>query len=250
MELEPNPPSSPPTTASAEPTPPADHDTPSAGSPRAPRVLSNGPVLFAGVVIVALAVVIAVMFVTNGRGSTSSVKLIPTVASNPNLSGIDLHGLAAPAFQLTNEHGKSISLASERGHVVVLTFLDSTGADQCTSTGKFLGQVATTLGAQASNVTWLAVSVNANDTAANFAQCVRQGHITVPLDLLMGTDKQITPVLEAYHVATTPSKTDVQHTSGLFVIDANGHEIEYADGQVTAANVGHDVLGVLNGTIK
>ncbi len=54
-----------------------------------------------------------------------------TILARAIIGSADLVNRPAPAFSLTDQHGRNVSLASLRGKVVLLTFLDDTCSTDC-----------------------------------------------------------------------------------------------------------------------
>ena len=137
----------------------------------------------------------------------------------------------APDFQLRDEHGKPISLASLRGRPVLLTFIDPLCRDLCPLEAQRLSDVVrATTGAKP---TIVAVSVN---TAGNRAHILdldeRKWNVAPQWRWAVGEEHELARVWHAYHIEVfTTTKTvagvhvrDVVHTEASYLIDASGHE--------------------------
>ncbi|HLZ21220.1 MAG TPA: SCO family protein [Ktedonobacterales bacterium] len=161
--------------------------------------------------------------------STSSVNLLAQQALK---EGTDLGGATAPDFSLRDQNGETVSLASLRGHPVVLTFLDSVcpHAD-CSLMAQYLNWTAKDMGVRSADVSWVAISVDPwHDTPASAAAFLQSRQVTMPFHFLLGTVSQLTPVWSTYHMqAILQSDGVVIHTSGLYVLDAQGRERLYLD---------------------
>jgi hypothetical protein len=68
--------------------------------------------------------------------------------------------LPAPDFSLTDQNGRTVSLASLRGKVVLMTFLDPVCTSDCPIIAQEFKQTGQMLGAQATNVELVAVVAN------------------------------------------------------------------------------------------
>lgn len=79
-------------------------------------------------------------------GLAFSAGLLPVALGGTTLVGTDLGAVPAPDFQLTDERGEPVSLASLRGKAVVLTFLYTSCPDTCPLVATKLGQVQRQLG--------------------------------------------------------------------------------------------------------
>src|SRR5690242_14255293 len=93
------------------------------------------------------------------------VVIVVTIIQQRNISGSSLQGTGmggspAPNFRLTDQFGKSVSLAQFRGKPVVLTFLYTHCPDICPLTAEHLHSTMLELGKDAQNVAILAVSTD------------------------------------------------------------------------------------------
>lgn len=180
---------------------------------------------------VALAVLLAVSPDSNGAPASGS-----NGAAGPGLRWT-LHNTPAPAVRLPDQDGRMTSLASLRGHTVLLTFLDSRCTNLCPIEGSQLAAVQKRLPA-AGRPELVVISVNPADTGASVAKFVRQAGWTQPWRWLLGTRQTLAPVWRAYHIgvrlrhgqAVQTGQTtirvagDVVHTIALYVIDPKGQE--------------------------
>jgi cytochrome oxidase Cu insertion factor (SCO1/SenC/PrrC family) len=148
-----------------------------------------------------------------------------------------IHGAPAPPLNLPDQNGQRTTIADLRGHVVLLTFLDSRCTNLCPIEGAQLAQVQhhLTAGEQPELVV---VSVNPADTRASVARFVRQAGWTRPWRWLLGTKKTLAPVWREYHIGVRFSKGravqtgnttihvagTVSHTIALYLIDSHGRE--------------------------
>jgi protein SCO1/2 len=142
--------------------------------------------------------------------------------------GVDLGRTPAPPFTLRDQAGASLTLDQLHGHPIVLTFLDSVcpHAD-CSLMAEYLNWTAKDLGArQAAQVSWVAVTVNPwHDTPATVSAFITSRQVSVPLHYLLGSPDQLNPVWNAYHMqAILQPDGIVLHTTGVYVLDANGNE--------------------------
>jgi protein SCO1/2 len=136
---------------------------------------------------------------------------------------------AAPDFELRDQGGATVRLSQFQGKVVVLTFFDSLCRDVCPLTAAELRTTFAQLDPrEAGQVAFLAVNVNA---AASGLDDVAEATEQWRLDeiegfrFLTGTEAELTPVWEAYHVAVhhLPAQADeLLHTAGVFLIDQAG----------------------------
>jgi cytochrome oxidase Cu insertion factor (SCO1/SenC/PrrC family) len=136
---------------------------------------------------------------------------------------------SAPGFTLTDQGGQAMSLASLRGRVVVLEFMDPHCTDICPIVSQEFTDAYRELGASAPHVVFLAVSVNryhlqVADVAAFSSE---QRLTTVPAwHFLTGSYPGLRAVWQAYKIevdAPGPD-ADVIHSSQMYFIDPQGRE--------------------------
>jgi protein SCO1 len=128
----------------------------------------------------------------------------------------------APGFDLTDQRGRSVSLASLRGRPLLLTFLDSKCTTLCPIEGHQLGVVERHLGGQP--VRLIIVSVDPADTRHTVAAAARKWGWHGHWQWLMGTPAQLAPVWRAYGIGVQPTATDIAHSMAVYVIDGQGDE--------------------------
>ena len=169
-------------------------------------------------------VVIASIFIFNGLANRATTA--PTGPSK--LLGIDLGSAPAPDITLKDQYGQTIQLSQLHGKPVVLTFFDSyCPHEECPLTAKGLQTAYKSLGKQADQVTWVALSVNPADNPASVAAFLQHNGVTFKLHYLMGTQEQLSPLWNAYHIASAPDpvlKGVIDHTTYVYIIDQQGRE--------------------------
>jgi cytochrome oxidase Cu insertion factor (SCO1/SenC/PrrC family) len=134
----------------------------------------------------------------------------------------------AKSFQLTDQHGRTVSLASLRGKMVLLTFLDPVCTTGCPLIAQEFRAAGQLLGAASKQVELVAVVTNpvyhqVTDTRA----FDRQEHLDqVPNWLyLTGSVPQLQQVWKNYHITAEilPAGSMIGHQDIAYVIDAAGH---------------------------
>jgi cytochrome oxidase Cu insertion factor (SCO1/SenC/PrrC family) len=150
----------------------------------------------------------------------------------------------APAFTLTDQDGRAVSLASLHGKVVLLTFLDDTCSVDCPLIAQEFRQAGQLLGADTARVELVAINYNPLDTQVSYIQAFdrQEGLAGVPNWLyLTGTVAQLQPVWRQYAIAPPeilPAGSMVGHGDYAFVIDQAGHmrqELDFDTGPGTQA---------------
>jgi cytochrome oxidase Cu insertion factor (SCO1/SenC/PrrC family) len=159
-------------------------------------------------------------------------------AANPNVDPILTEALdgtpntldnPAPPFALTDQNGRPVSLASLRGHVVALTFLDPVCTSDCPLIAQEFRQTDHNLQAQRRNVDFVAVVANPIYRSLEYTnEFDRQEGLTGLSNwyFLTGSVSRLTAAWNSYgvQVETVPDGAMVAHDDLAFVIDREGHE--------------------------
>jgi cytochrome oxidase Cu insertion factor (SCO1/SenC/PrrC family) len=151
---------------------------------------------------------------------------------------------AAPAFTLTDQDGRQVSLASLRGKVVLLTFLDPVCTSDCPLIAQEFREADQVLGASSRQVELVAIVANPvyHSTAYTRAFDSQEGLSRVPNWLyLTGSLGQLQQAWKQYGIAAQilPAGGMVAHNDIAFVIDARGHtraELNFDPGPGTASS--------------
>lgn len=141
--------------------------------------------------------------------------------------GTDLGGTPAPGVTLKDQTGATISLAQFKGQPVVLTFFDSLCPHpDCSLMAQYLNWTAQDMGPHSRDIAWVAITVNPwHDTPASVTAFLQAHQVTVPFHYLLGTPDQMAPVWSDYHMqAIEQADGVVLHTTGVYVLDAQGRE--------------------------
>jgi cytochrome oxidase Cu insertion factor (SCO1/SenC/PrrC family) len=135
----------------------------------------------------------------------------------------------APPFRLTDQHGRTVTLASLRGKVVLLTFLDDTCSVDCPLIAQEFRQAGQLLSADTRQVELVAINYNPLFTQVSYLQAFdrQEGLADVPNWLyLTGTRAQLQQVWRRYGVPQAvilPAGSMVGHGDYAFVLDQSGH---------------------------
>ena len=135
--------------------------------------------------------------------------------------------LPAPGFSLTDQNGQTVSLASLRGKVVLMTFLDPVCSTDCPIIAQEFKQTGQLLGAQDKNVELVAVVANPTYRSTIFTRAFdrQEGLNTVPNWLyLTGSLSQLSAVWQHYGVTVQnlPAGAMSAHNDLAVVIDSSG----------------------------
>jgi cytochrome oxidase Cu insertion factor (SCO1/SenC/PrrC family) len=149
----------------------------------------------------------------------------------------------APAFSLTDQQGRSVTLASLRGKVVLLTFLDPVCTSDCPLEAQEFKAAGQLLGAADRHVELVAIVANPVNYQVGytraFDQQERLSHISNWL-YLTGTLTQLRHVWADYGIAADilPAGAMIGHSEVAFAISASGRvrqELDFDPGPGTAA---------------
>jgi cytochrome oxidase Cu insertion factor (SCO1/SenC/PrrC family) len=140
----------------------------------------------------------------------------------------------ASGFSLTNTHGRTVTLASLRGKVVLLTFLDPVCTTDCPVMAQEFKATGTLLGAQDSKVELVAIVANPSYYSTQFTQAFsrQEGLSNVAnWQYLTGTPAQLRSVWNQYglDVENLPAGAMSAHNDLAFVIDPSGQIREEID---------------------
>lgn len=162
-------------------------------------------------------------------------------------AGTTLGSTPAPPFSLRDQTDAPVNLTQMRGHVVILTFLDAVCTTECPITAQYLDWTAQFLKQDAEDVGWLAMTVNPSNTADQANEFLTKNAVKVPLHILLGSASSLAPLWRAYHIVVqSGANGDVEHTLGLYVIDAQGHEREWVDGGYNPKALAADIEALIH----
>jgi protein SCO1 len=127
----------------------------------------------------------------------------------------------APGLALRDQNGARVSLDSLRGHVVLLTFLDSKCVRECPIEGHVLGDVFRHM--KGTGALALTVSVDPwADTAKSARTFAARAGWSGNWRWLLGNRASLAPVWRAYNIAVKRTPGDILHSAALYVVDPNG----------------------------
>jgi cytochrome oxidase Cu insertion factor (SCO1/SenC/PrrC family) len=149
----------------------------------------------------------------------------------------------APPFSLTDQHGDTVTLASLRGKVLLLTFLDPVCTTDCPLEAQEFRQAGQLLGGDSRRVELVAIVANPVDYQLGYTQAFdrQEGLDGVPNWLyLTGSPGRLAQVWASYGVAAeiAPAGSMIAHSENAYVIDQYGRlrqEMNFSPGPGTAA---------------
>jgi protein SCO1/2 len=150
---------------------------------------------------------------------------------------------AAPGFALRDQAGRTVTVAAQRGHWFVVTFLYTHCPDVCPLIAANLNGALRSPTGRNAGLRVLAVSVDpARDTPAAVRRYVAQHRLARSFHYLIGSPAELRRVWRAYHVvALAGPRQTVSHSSFELLVDPEGRERLIYDANVKTAGVVHDL---------
>jgi cytochrome oxidase Cu insertion factor (SCO1/SenC/PrrC family) len=175
--------------------------------------------------VAALAVILVGAAPMAAAAANRTADPILALAIAGNSAALDV---PAPGFQLTDQEGQPVSLASLRGKVVLMTFLDPVCTTDCPIIGAEFKEAGVLLGSADKDVELVAVVANPTYRAVEFTQAFdrEEGLSTVPNWLyLTGSLGQLSQVWRQYGITVEnlPAGSMSAHNDLAVVIDRSGH---------------------------
>jgi len=152
----------------------------------------------------------------------------PVLAQAINGNSAPVNRPAAP-FSLTDQRGGNVTLASLRGKVVLLTFLDDTCTTDCPLIAQEFREAGQLLGADAARVELVAINYNPLYTGLSYIQAFNRQEGLAGIRnwlFLTGARSQLQQVWQNYGVPRAevlPAGSMIGHGDYAFVIDQDGH---------------------------
>jgi cytochrome oxidase Cu insertion factor (SCO1/SenC/PrrC family)/thiol-disulfide isomerase/thioredoxin len=174
-----------------------------------------------------LTLTVAVLFVAGlVYAASPGQQPSPTAALADNNPVLDTGtSLDRPAhnFTLTDQFGRSVSLRSFRGKVVILGFNDSECTTMCPLTTTAMLDAKAMLGPAGAHVQLLGVDANPKATSIDDVLSYSEVHGMVHAwDFLTGSLPQLHQVWHDYSVGVAISHNEVDHDPAIFVISPSG----------------------------
>jgi protein SCO1 len=174
----------------------------------------------------------------------------PSNVVEPGSYAADNTSDCLPAITLVDQHGQDVSLASLKGHPVLIDFIYSTCPGPCPLMTSRMAVVAKLLGHKlGSQVTFVSITIDPeHDRPAELEKYAREsGADAAGWLFLTGTPAQIDRVLAIYHLRRTrnPDGT-VNHAAASYLLGPDGHQVrQYQPLEVKASAVVADINRVL-----
>jgi protein SCO1/2 len=190
-------------------------------------------------VLVALLAAIALIVVGN-RGSTGAGPAAQVTRSPFDGPTMPPH-LRAADFSLTDQYGHRVSLAADRGKVVILTFIHSLCHDTCPFMVEQIKGGLNDLPGSGRNVPTIGVSVApGEDTVKNRKAFLAKHQMTGRIQFVSGPMRAMRAVW--HHYAIQPVTPKIDHSTFVLLIDKRGYErVGFAADQLTPEGLAHDI---------
>ncbi len=212
-----------------------------------------------GIVVAALALVVAIAssatILLSGTGSNGRTiaAAAASAPSGPFLTAATmpqgLSGRPAPRFTLLDARGGSFSSAPLARRPYVLTFLYVHCVDVCPLIGSEIHGALIKLGAQASNLNVVGISVDPRgDTRPAVRRWLAAHHEPVNFHYLIGSPHQLAAVWKAFFVSPqTPGNPRSTHTAVIWLIDRRGRlaALVPAGMPINTNNLAHDLRALI-----
>lgn len=189
--------------------------------------------------VVLVALVAAIVFVVvHGRGAA-----VPRTASaRTEFAGPTMPpDLRAADFTFTDQTGRRVSLAADRGKVVVLTFIHSLCRDTCPLMVEQIKGALNDLPDAGRNVPAIGVSVDPSEaTVHNRVAFLARHQMTGRLEFVSGPRATMRRVWHDYAIQPVTPKVD--HATFVLLIHKRGYErVGFAADQLTPEGLAHDI---------
>ncbi|HEU5216078.1 MAG TPA: redoxin domain-containing protein [Gaiellaceae bacterium] len=161
---------------------------------------------------------------SDGPSATPTIPAVTPVQSPQLDPGAPVNAVA-PAFTLTDQFGKRVSLRSLRGKVVVLSFNDPVCTTICPLTTTALLHAKALLGPAGANVELVGVGANPEATQVKWVRAYSKAHgMLHEWRFLTGSLPELRRVWRAYGIEAAVINGAIDHTPATYVIDRRGRE--------------------------
>ena len=187
-------------------------------------------------ILVALLAAI-VLIVLSNRGSAAPTPVTQSSFDGPTMPP----NLRAHDFTLTDQYGRRVSLAADRGKVVVLTFIHSLCHDTCPFMVEQIKGALNDLPNNGRDVPTIGVSVaHAEDTVHNRLAFLAKHDMTGRVEFVNGPLPTMRRIWHDYAIQPVTPKID--HSTFVLLIDKRGYErVGFAADQLTPEGLAHDI---------
>lgn len=163
-----------------------------------------------------------------------------------SLVGTQIAPTAAPDFTLTDGiSGRAVTLSSQQGKVVVLSFLYTHCPDVCPLTAEVFRQAQQKLSdTERDRTVFIAISVDPRQDTPEAVQGFAKDHgLAKSFLFLVGGQAQLQPVWSAYgvRIETDPGSSAVGHSDAIYLLDPKGRARVLVHSDITPEALAGDV---------
>jgi protein SCO1 len=147
-------------------------------------------------------------------------------------------GLEAPAFELANQDGDTVSMRDFRGEPVIVTFLYTTCEDTCPLQAQTVRGALDELG---EDVPAIAVAVDPpRDTPERARAFLSEQRALGRLDFVLGSRAELKRVWDGFYVR--PQSVTQEHNARFTLVDKKGFQrVGYPGFEATPERIAHDI---------
>jgi protein SCO1/2 len=188
-------------------------------------------------ILVALVAGIVLILVTNRGSAEPATPVTHSQFDGPTMPP----NLRAHDFALTDQYGRRVSLAADRGKVVVLTFIHSLCHDTCPFMVEQIKGALNDLPDNGRNIPTIGVSVaQAEDTVKSRRAFLAKHEMTGRMAFVNGPLPTMRRIWHEYAIQPVTPKID--HSTFVLLIDKRGYErVGFAADQLTPEGLAHDI---------
>ncbi len=233
----------------------SEQEPPSASAPnsepREGKPSNRPPMRMIAPMLVVLVIAGGLIALLAGGSSKKSHPASSTLAATSYEGASVTPAAPAPALDTLRDYqGRAVNLASYRGKAVLVTFLYTHCPDVCPLIASQLHNTLSQLGARASDVQLIAVSVDPRgDTPGAVASFLRKHGLLGQMEYLTGSAHELAPVWSAWHVGSERDVGNpelVNHSAIIYGISARGNVTTVYDASFTPGEIIHDLPGLLS----
>jgi cytochrome oxidase Cu insertion factor (SCO1/SenC/PrrC family) len=198
------------------------------GRPLAPQALGGMLAAASARSVAAVAAVAVILLGAAPMAAAAANRTADPILAQAIAGNSTALDVPAPGFQLTDQNAQPVSLASLRGKVVLMTFLDPVCTTDCPIIGQEFKQAGVLLGPVDSQVELVAIVANPTYRAVAFTRAFdrQEGLDNVPNWLyLTGSLSELGQVWQQYGITVQnlPAGSMAEHNDLAVVIDRSGH---------------------------
>lgn len=180
-------------------------------------------------------VLLLAMLVLAGCGGSKAPPRLAGVAVDPPMR--------APNFALEDQSGHTVTVAAQRGHWLVVTFLYTHCPDVCPLIAAHLNKAIDAPVGRRAKLHVIAVSVDPErDTLGAVRRYAVTHRLAPTFRWAIGSRAQLARVWHAYHVAAQPGpKGTITHSTFEILVDPQGDERAIYDSSITTDQLTGDL---------